>query len=303
MNGLPISLDAMQALDAIERRGSFAKAAEELNKATSALSYTIQKLEEQLGVTLFQRQGRRSVLTPSGKLLLLEGRKILEATSYLADQVKELANGWEPKLRIALESTSEREPFYAALRLLLEEHPLLEVDVRESVLNGGWEALETDSVDILVGAPSPVPQQKGFRSLVIPPAEMLLVASSKMPIAKVAGDTEAVSAELAIQRRVITHDTSVQQVMRTEGLRPGNKVLYVQTMEQKVQAQRAGLGVGHLPRRLIQTDLDSGALVQLLTQNRTTENAERHIAWKVGNKGRSLKRFVELLSKEYGIRA
>ena len=49
----PITLDALQAIDAIDRRGSFARAAEELDKATSALSYTIQKLEEQLGVTLF----------------------------------------------------------------------------------------------------------------------------------------------------------------------------------------------------------------------------------------------------------
>ena len=49
MSHLPITLDALQALDAIDRRGSFAKAAEELDKATSALSYTVQKLEEQLG--------------------------------------------------------------------------------------------------------------------------------------------------------------------------------------------------------------------------------------------------------------
>ncbi|MEJ2418819.1 MAG: LysR family transcriptional regulator, partial [Exilibacterium sp.] len=85
MSYSPITLDALQALDAIERRGSFAKAAEELNKATSALYYTVQKLEEQLGVTVFQRQGRRSVLTASGRWLLDEGRTILGATTYLAD--------------------------------------------------------------------------------------------------------------------------------------------------------------------------------------------------------------------------
>jgi DNA-binding transcriptional LysR family regulator len=60
MSPFPITLDALQALDAIDRRGSFAKAAEELGEATSALSYTVQKLEEQLGVTLFQRLGLES---------------------------------------------------------------------------------------------------------------------------------------------------------------------------------------------------------------------------------------------------
>ena len=73
----PITMESLETLDAIERRGSFAKAAEELNKATSAVSYTVQKLEEQLDISLFQRQGRRSVLTPAGRLILVEGREIL----------------------------------------------------------------------------------------------------------------------------------------------------------------------------------------------------------------------------------
>ena len=61
-----ITIEVLETLDAIERRGSFAKAAEELNKATSAVSYAVQKLEEQLNIALFQRQGRRSVVTPAG---------------------------------------------------------------------------------------------------------------------------------------------------------------------------------------------------------------------------------------------
>lgn len=54
----PITIEALTVLDAIDWRQSFAKAAEELNKATSALSYVVQKLEEQLNITLFERQGR-----------------------------------------------------------------------------------------------------------------------------------------------------------------------------------------------------------------------------------------------------
>ena len=60
----PITLEIQ---DSIDRLGSFAKAAEELNKATSALSYGVQKLEDQLGLSIFVRQGRRSVLTPAGR--------------------------------------------------------------------------------------------------------------------------------------------------------------------------------------------------------------------------------------------
>ncbi len=298
MSLTPITLDALQVLDAIDRRGSFARAAEELGKATSALSYTVQKLEEQMAVTLFQRQGRRSVLTPSGRLLLDEGRKILRATAYLADQVQELATGWEPRLRLGLESTTVREPFFQALGALLAEQPSLEIDIRECVLGGGWEALEMDSIDLLVGAPAPVPLQKGFRALPIPPADMLLVAAAHHPLGLIARNPQAIAAQLPDYRRIVTHDTTRHNVMRSEGLTLGKQVLYVQTMEQKIQAQLAGLGVGHLPQKLIQSHLDSGALVKLTTEEPTTEDQERYIAWKISNKGKALKRLSQLLMNE-----
>jgi DNA-binding transcriptional LysR family regulator len=68
-------------------------------------------------------------------------------------------------------------------------------------------------------------------------------------------------------------------------------------MEQKIQAQLAGLGVGHLPRKLIQAHLESGALVALSTGEPTTENLQRYIAWKISSKGKALNRLTQLLGK------
>ena len=73
----PLSLDALRVLDAIERRGSFQAAAEALHKVPSALSYTVQKLESDLGVVLFDRSRQRARLTAAGTLLLERGRKLL----------------------------------------------------------------------------------------------------------------------------------------------------------------------------------------------------------------------------------
>lgn len=158
----PITIEVLETLDAIDRRGSFAKAAEELNKATSAVSYSIQKLEEQLDISVLQRQGRRSVLTAAGRLMLEEGREILQTTARLANKAKEVATGWEPRIDIAIESFQSYTQFFEVLREFLDEHPKIEIDVCESVLNGGWEALEQNRVDLIVGAPGPAPLQKGY---------------------------------------------------------------------------------------------------------------------------------------------
>lgn len=290
----PITIEALSIIDAIDRRGSFAKAAEELNKATSALSYGVQKLEEQLGVTLFQREGRRSVLTPAGSFVLKEGRKILQATSELADKTREVATGWEPRLRIAVESIVNYALFFEVLAEFLKEHPSLEIDVRESVLNGGWEALEQDRVDIVVGAPGPVPLQKGYRAIPIGNIDMVPLIASHHPLANLANKPEALEAGLANIRRIVTHDTTTVNVVRSAGLSIGAKnSLYVQTIDQKVTAILAGLGIGHLPRYRIQQYLDNGSLIVLSLGASTNEN---FIAWKISNKGKALKALAQQLS-------
>lgn len=60
-----LTLEALRVMDAIDRRGSFAAAADELGRVPSALSYTMQKLEEELDVVLFDRSGHRTKFTTS----------------------------------------------------------------------------------------------------------------------------------------------------------------------------------------------------------------------------------------------
>ena len=59
---MKLSLDALQVLDAIDRRGSFAAAAEELHRVPSAITYSVQQVEEGLDVLLFDRGGHRAKL-------------------------------------------------------------------------------------------------------------------------------------------------------------------------------------------------------------------------------------------------
>ena len=156
-----------------------------------------------------------------------------------------------------------------------------------------------DSIDLLVGAPAPVPLPKSFRALPIPPADMVLVAAASHPLAGLAHDPRTIAEQLPHYRRIVTHDTAKHSVMRAAGLTTGKQVLYVQTMEQKIQAQLAGLGVGHLPQKFIQMYLESGALVKLTTEARTTENLEYYMAWKISNKGKALKRLTQLLNDAF----
>jgi len=296
----PITLEALEILDAIDRRGSFAKAAEELGKVTSALSYVVQRLEEQLDVTLFQRQGRRSVMTAAGRVLLDDGRSILEASHRLAEKTREVATGWEPSLRIAIESIVDKQIVFEQLQAFLLEHPSMELDISESVLGGGWDALEHDRVDIVIGAPGPVPQQRGFRAVKLGAIEMLPVIGRKHPLAKLANQRESLEKALPQIRRIITHDTTAAQshtnVARSAGLSDGQKKLYVQNTDQKQAAIEAGLGIGHMSISNIRTSLKNKTLLPL--DLGTSTPGLHYLAWKTSNKGKGLKTLSQLLTKK-----
>lgn len=62
---MALSLESLEVLDAIERKGSFAAAAHELGKVPSALTYVVRKLEDDLDVLLFDRRRHRAELTPA----------------------------------------------------------------------------------------------------------------------------------------------------------------------------------------------------------------------------------------------
>jgi DNA-binding transcriptional LysR family regulator len=289
----PISIEVLEILDAIDRRGSFAKAAEELNKATSALSYAIQKLEEQLDIALFQRQGRRSVLTPAGQLVLEQGRIILQASTRLASMAREVATGWETRIRIGVESIAPAQTFFTVLAVFLQDFPGIEIDVSECVLNGGWEALENNRVDLLVGAPGPVPQQKGIRAVQLGDNDLVPVIAARHPQAGLAADRDAVMRALPGLRRVVTHDTSQMDITRSEGLSSEGRLLYVQNIDQKVQAILSGVGIGNLPKSRIDHYLERGELVILNME--TVSKHGNFLAWKISNKGRGLQALSRML--------
>lgn len=289
----PITVEALLELDAIEYRGSYAAAAEQLNKVPSALSYIVQKLEEQLNVTIFQRQGRRAVLTPAGKHLLDEGRKVLSTINSLAEQTQTIANGWEPKIRIACDSIIDIKPVFKGLQLFLDGHKNIEVDVQEEVMNGTWEVLIDDRVDLVIGAPSPVPNQKGIRAIKIGELEIVLVANNAHELSQ--GKQQVQPEHLAKYRSVIVHDSARHEIPWSMNMIEGSQHFYVSSIAQKIEAIVAGIGIGYLPKNLIESHTDSEKLVIIELEEKLPPQ-DVFMAWKITNKGKGLSELRSIFS-------
>ena len=289
---MKLTLEALQVLDAIEHKGSFAAAAASLHRVPSSVSYTVGKLEQDLGVTLFQKQGRKAVLTSAGRLLVEQGRDLLRAADRLAHNTRQAATGWEPRLRIAKDHSVADELLMHALDALYREVPDIDVSISEEVLGGTWEALLEGRADLLVGAVDAVPATKGIRRLPWCDLRFVFVAHKDHPICR---ETQPLTAEqLYGHRLVVVHDSSRNQPAISRGIIGQGNTLQVAGMQQKLRAQLAGLGVGTLPLYLVQPYLDSGDMVQLALQEPPT-NGPCQLAWKTAHRGKALALLVQYL--------
>lgn len=281
-----INTELLQAIDAIERRGSFARGALELGKTSSTLSYTIQKFEEQLGLAIYRRQGRRSVLTPAGQLLLAEGREILQTTARLAQRAHEIATGWESRITIGVESLFPYPLLWPQLEQFMRQHPTIELDLCEHILNGGWEALQQQRIDLLIGAGGPLPSQQGLSSAALAPLPLQAVIGAAHPLSHLAASEAGCEQLFQQARRVVSHDTSVTDIARSAGLGQHGSRFFVQTIEQKQAAIVAGIGIGHLPLHRIADQLTDGVLLPLRPPQAAAQPTL--LAWRMANKGRGL---------------
>src|SRR6202451_4859368 len=93
-----LTLDQIQLFLTVADTGSFSKAAKRLNRAQSAVTYGIQKLEAQAGISLLDRTAYRPALTEAGRALLPRARRIAEEANAFRGKAGSLASGLAARL-------------------------------------------------------------------------------------------------------------------------------------------------------------------------------------------------------------
>ena len=289
---MTLSLEALHVLDAIDRRGSFAAAADELHRVPSAITYSIRQLEEGLGVELFDRSGHRAVLTDAGRELLQEGRRLLQAAADLECRVQQVAKGWESELRIVVDTVIGLPKLYGVVEEFYAERTGTRLRLLQDVLAGVWDALAAGRADLAIGASGEAPPGRNFSVRPLGALEMVLVAAPFHPLCREPGPLAAES--IRAHRAVSIADSSRLLPARTVGLLSGQDTLTVPSLSAKTAALAAGLGVGFVPRWIAESEAQAGRLRILAVQAERT-SAELQLAWRAGEEGRAARWFVKRL--------
>ena len=284
--------ESLLMIDAIARHGSFAKAARELGKVPSAVTYSVRRLEDDLDVLLFDRTGHKARLTPAGDEMLREGRHLLNALDALAQRVKRIATGWEVELRIAVNAALCEDPLFD----LVEEFYALDTGTRlrfsSEVLQGSWDALLSGRADLVIGADADGAPAEGFQSRVLGNMPFVFCVAPHHPLAQAPQPLDPALIER--HTAVVVADTSRRLPANSRGLLSVQRTVTVASLQAKLQAQLRGLGCGYLPVPLAAPFVSQGRLVACEVAG-VPVNERLLAVWRAPVEGLALKWFLNKL--------
>lgn len=282
--------NALEALEAVVDCGSVSGAAEALNKAQSAISYHLRRLEEQLAIAVFDRSGYRLKLTAEGEAILAEARPILRKLRDLGRYAAKFESGWEPELRIFFDGALPTGPIITALRQIEAQGAPTRIDLRVGFLDGVQDAFIRSNGDILIA--SIVDPQPDLAVAGLPSLDFILCCAASHPLAR---GRAIEMADLHDQTELIVPDQRDEPALPAHHFR-SRRVFHLCDFHTKYDAIRQGLGFGWLPRYMAATGLASGELTELDCAFNNLYRLSPSIAtWSGARTGRAGKVIVEQL--------
>jgi DNA-binding transcriptional LysR family regulator len=251
-----LTLDQIQIFLAVIDEGSFAKAAKTLNRARSAVTYGIQKLEAQIGLPLFDRAAYRPTLTEAGRTLLSHARRISEEANAFRKSAESLASGLEAELTIVLDSMFPMPPVVEALRAFTEKFPTVVPRVYVQPLGAAAE-LVLDGTCMIGLLPLIFTDMAAFKSFPLLTIDLIPVASPDHPLAASEGPIETHVLQQHVQ--LVLTDRSALTAGRDHGVLSA-RTWRLADLSAKQSMLLAGLGWGNMPFHMVEDDIARGRL-------------------------------------------
>ncbi len=251
-----VTLDQWRTLQAVVDHGGFAQAAEVLHRSQSSVSYTVARMQEQLGVPLLRIDGRKAVLTEAGDVLLRRSRQLVKQASQLEDLAHHMEQGWEAEVRLVVDAAYPSARLVRALTAFMPQSRGCRVRLREEVLSGVEEVLKEGVADLAISAYN-IP---GFLGSEMSSVEFLAVAHPDHPLHRL--QRELSFQDLETQMQVVIRDSGRHQP-RDMGWLGAEQRWTVGSLATATTFVSNGLGFAWLPRHLIERELKDGLLKPL----------------------------------------
>jgi len=248
-----VSLDQWRTLQAVVEHGGFAQAATRLHRSQSAISYAIQRLQDNLGVPVLRLEGRRAVLTEAGEVVLRRARQLLRDAEALEALAFELKAGWEAEIRLVVDAAFPSEILMAALQAFAPHDRGTRVLIQEVVLSGAMDALREGTADLVISAGLP----DSVLADELLEIEFLAVAHPEHALHQLSRALEF--SDLQREMQIVIRDSGHYEVT-DHGWLESERRWTVSSIDRAVSTVSRGLGFAWLPRHFLTAYFDTGQL-------------------------------------------
>lgn len=255
-----VTLEQWRTLQAVVDHGGFAQAAEALHRSQSSVSYTVARMQEQLGVPLLEIVGRKAELTEAGSVLLRRSRHLLKDARQLEELAWNMDQGWEPEVQLVVDAAYPTQRLAGALEAFIPQSKGCRVQLREEVLSGVEELLHSGEVDLAISGMNIA----GYLPQQLNAMEFLAVAHPQHPLHQL--NRALTHNDLEGHLQVVIRDSGRRQP-RNEGWLGAEQRWTVTSLYTAAKLVSHGLGFAWLPQHDIAEQLERGTLAVLpLTQ-------------------------------------
>ena len=141
-----LSLDSLRTLVITQDLGGFGRASERLLRTPSAISLQMKRLQEEVGVPLFRKQGRKTLLTEQGEIALRYARRVLELNDEMIDTLRGSSLAGVVRIGFAQDFTGNVLPLVIARFNAL--YPLVKLEVTVDVGQVLLQAIDSGDLDL-----------------------------------------------------------------------------------------------------------------------------------------------------------
>src|SRR3990167_1768784 len=254
-----VSLEQWRTLQAVVDHGGFAQAAEALHRSQSSISYTVGRMQEQLGVPLLRIEGRKAVLTEAGNLLLRRSRQLVSQASQLEELALRMEQGWEAEVRLVVDAAYPTARLVHALSAFMPLSRGCRVRLREEVLSGVEEVLLEGATDLAITSLTIA----GYLGTELCSVEFIAVSHPQHPLQQL--QRELTASDLENHMQVVIRDSGRSQP-RDVGWLGAEQRWTVGSLPTAATFVSSGFGFARLPRPPIEREVSTGLLKEVPPQ-------------------------------------
>jgi DNA-binding transcriptional LysR family regulator len=264
-----VTLDQLRTFIAAVDEGSFSAAGRRLRRAQSVVSQTLANLEAQLGLKLFDRSARYPRLTDEGRSLLADARTLADNIDGFKARAHAMREGLEPELSVVMEVMYPMDALTRAATHSRKRYPHTPLRIYVEALGGVVKPVldRQCSIGVIGSLPDVCDELQAETLLNVP---LVTVVSPSHPLAKKRGVVSAAAIAKEVQL-VLADRTTLTQGRDFGVFSP--LTWRLADLGAKHAFLQAGLGWGHMPLHMVQSDLDSGALARIRVEGAPREMA------------------------------